>query len=97
VKKLALLLMLVIGSAAFAAEPRVTLQMKDADVRDVLKALQQQCGIRNLVIDPDVQGKGACLILKKVPCSTAFRVVFRQFDLTGQVDANVTTVEKRKD
>ena len=96
-KKIALVLMLVFATATFAEQKRVNLNVKDADVRDVLKELQTQCGIKNLVIDPDVKGKTACLILKKVPCSTAFKVVFRQFDLTGQVDANVTTVEPRKD
>lgn len=96
-KKLALLLTLALASAAFAAEPKVTLDVKEADVRDVLKAMQKQCGIKNLVIDPDVSGKTTRLIFNEVPCETAFRVVFRQFSLTGQVDASVATVEKRKD
>jgi type II secretory pathway component GspD/PulD (secretin) len=96
VKTLALLL-LIVATAAFAHEPKVTLDVKDADVRDVLKSMQKQCGIKNLVIDPDVSGKTTRLLFKEVPCETAFRVVFRQFSLTGQVDANVALVEPRKD
>lgn len=74
----------------------VTLDVKDADVRDVLKSMQKQCGIRNLVIDPDVKGSGATLLFRDVPCPTAFKIVFSQFGLTGQVEPNVTTVETRK-
>lgn len=91
-KTLALLLMLT-GSAA-AAEPVVTLHEKDGDVREILKSMQKQCGIRNMVIDKDVAGK-ATLYFKEVPCSTAFKVVFRVFGLAGQPDPTITVVEKR--
>lgn len=97
-KTLALVLMLAVCCSPLAAAPRtVTLDVKDADVRDILKAMQKQCGIRNLVIDPEVSGKSTRLIFKDVPCETAFRVVFRQFGLAGQVDATVTSVEPRRD
>lgn len=78
------------------ASRTVTLDVKDADVRDILKSMQKQCGIKNLVIDPDVKGSTPRLIFKDVPCQTAFRVVFRQFGLAGQVDATVTSVEPRQ-
>jgi type II secretory pathway component GspD/PulD (secretin) len=97
VKTLALLLMLLGGAAAVsAAERTVTLDVKDAELRPVLKAMQKQCGIKNLVIDPDVQGSGVTLKFREVPCATAFRIVFRQFGLTGQVEPNLTTVETQK-
>lgn len=73
----------------------VSLDVKDADVRVVLKSMQQQCGIKNLLIDPEVKGE-ATLLFREVPCVTAFKVVFRQFGLTGQITQNVTTVEPRK-
>lgn len=96
-KTLALLLMLGAASVASAAEERtVTMDVKDAELRDVLKSMQKQCGIKNMVIDPDVQGSGATLKFRDVPCATAFKVVFRQFGLAGQFDRTVTTVETRK-
>ena len=79
-----------------ATMPTVTLDVKDTDVREVLVSMQRQCGIRNLVIDPDVKGTASRLKFKEVPCENAFRVVFSQFGLTGQVEPNVTTVETRK-
>lgn len=92
----ALLLAMACGAAAAsAAERTVTLDVKDADVRVVLKSMQQQCGIRNLLIDREVQGE-TTILFRKVPCTTAFRVVFRQFGLTGQIAKNVTTVEPQK-
>ncbi len=95
-KALALFLVLMGATAAQAADLKgtVTLHEKDADVRDILKSMQKQCGIRNLVIDPDVAGKGT-LYFKQVPCATAFRVVFRQFGLAGQPDPNVLFVQTR--
>lgn len=96
-KTLALILTLALPAAATAAEKRtVTLDVKDAELRDVLKSMQKQCGIKNLILDPDVKGSGATLKFRQVPCATAFRVVFRQFGLTGQIEPSVTTVETRK-
>ncbi len=74
----------------------VSLDVKDADVRAVLKSMQKQCGIRNLLIDKEVQGE-TTLLFREVPCERAFKVVFAQHGLTGQVEQNVTTVERRKD
>ncbi|HEY0160070.1 MAG TPA: hypothetical protein VGF28_22475 [Thermoanaerobaculia bacterium] len=73
----------------------VSLDVKDADVRVVLKSMQQQCGIKNLLIDKEVKG-ATTILFRDVPCTTAFKVVFRQFGLTGQVTRHVTTVEPRK-
>jgi len=83
-------------AATTAATPAVTLDVKDADIRVVLKSMQKQCGIKNLLIDREVQGE-ATILFREVPCETAFRTVFRQFSLTGQVAQNVTRVERRKD
>ncbi|HEU4888127.1 MAG TPA: hypothetical protein VFV49_09590, partial [Thermoanaerobaculia bacterium] len=80
---------------AAAAEPTVTLDVKDEDVRIILKSMQKQCGIKNLLIDKDVTGSGT-IYFREVSCSTAFRVVFKQFGLTGQVEANMVTVEPRR-
>lgn len=73
----------------------VSLDVKDADVRVVLESMQQQCGIKNLLIDKEVQG-ATTILFRDVPCTTAFKVVFRQFGLTGEVTRHMTTVEPRK-
>jgi type II secretory pathway component GspD/PulD (secretin) len=82
--------------AATAGMPAVTLDVKDTDLIVVLRSMQKQCGIRNLVIDPDVKGTVSRLKFNEVPCDNAFKVVFGQFGLTGQVEQNVTTVEPRR-
>lgn len=93
-KGLALLLAAALAASA-AAKPRtVTLDVKDGEARVVLKSMQKQCGIKNLIIDPDVQGSGT-FYFREVPCDTAFRVVFRTLGLTGQVEPNLVTVERR--
>lgn len=74
----------------------VSLDVKDADLRVILKSMQKQCGIRNLLIDKEVQGE-TTLLFRDVPCERAFKVVFAQHSLTGQVEQNVTTVERRRD
>ena len=73
-------------AATVAAPPTVTLDVKDAEARVVLKAMQKQCGIRNLVIDPDVPKTAATFYFREVPCETAFRVVLRTYGLTKQVE-----------
>jgi type II secretory pathway component HofQ len=93
-RRLALALLLLIGSVASAAEPTVTLDVKDTDVRAILREMQKQCGIRNMLIDKEVSGAGT-ILFREVPCETALRVVFRQFGLKGVVDPNVVSVEPR--
>jgi hypothetical protein len=69
--------LLLACSASFAAKPRgVTLDVKDADIHVVLKSIQKQCGIRNLVIDPGVTGSGTFLF-HNVPCDVALNTVLR--------------------
>lgn len=81
---------LVVVAAAFSAQATtksVTLDVKDADVREVFRSMQQQCGIRNLLLDKEVSGN-ATLKFTDVPCETAFRVVTRQFGLAIQFEEN---------
>jgi len=88
----------MISATALAApqKPRtVTLDVKDDDVRDVLKSLQKQCAIKNLAIDPQVQGK-ATFYLRDVPCATAFNLVQRTFGLKiVTYSSSFKAVEKR--
>lgn len=76
-------------------QPGVTLDVKDEDIRTILKSMQTQCAIRNLVLDRDVQGKGTFLF-DRVPCRTAFDVVFRTMGFASVDYGNsVVTVGRR--
>lgn len=87
---LALILSLALAATASAApkpkaKPRtVTLDVKDAEAREVLQSMRRQCGIKNMVIDPDVPKVAASFYFREVPCETAFRVVLRTYGLTTQ-------------
>jgi len=108
-KSIAAVLALAITLPAFAAKEKkidrtpkeeahpltVTLDVKDAEVRDILKSMQRQCAIKNLIVDPDVQGKGTFFI-HDVPCATAFDIVFRTMRLKAVTYSNtLTAVETR--
>ena len=95
-RALLIALLLIAGSAIAEKPPAVTLDVKDEDVRVILRSMQKQCAIRNMVIDKDVQGKGTFLF-DKVPCRTAFDVVFRTFDLASvDYGSSTVTVGKRR-
>lgn len=100
VKTILVVMLALLGSSVTAAEkqPAVTLDVKDAELRPVLKEMQKQCGIKNLVLDPDVQGSGATFLFREVPCEQAFDVVFKSFGLTYVVyeQTSVVHVSRRK-
>ena len=77
--------------------PVVTIDVKDAEVVVILKEMQKQCGIRNLMIDPNVQGKGT-FYFHDVPCAQAWRVVLRSLGLDSVTySSSVVTVGKLRD
>ncbi|HKB80857.1 MAG TPA: hypothetical protein VKH35_14185 [Thermoanaerobaculia bacterium] len=79
-----------------AQDRSVTMDVKDADVRDVLKDMQRQCGVRNLVVDPDVSGK-ATFYFRHVSCPNAFDVVLATFRLRAEVDGrSLMAIEKNR-
>ena len=79
-----------------SAGPLVTLDVKDAEIKVILRSFKEQCGIRNLVVDPGVTGSGTFL-LRDVPCRTAFRVVFGMMGLRASYEPNsVVTVSVRR-
>jgi hypothetical protein len=88
--------LLFVCSVSFAAKPRgVTLDVKDADVHVVLKSIQKQCGIRNLVIDPGVTGSGTFLF-HNVPCKVALDTVLRVNGLAAKTySSSVVAVAPR--
>ena len=87
--------LVLLAASTASASPGVTLDVKDEDVRVILKSMQKQCGINNLLIDKDVSGTGM-VYFRDVPCATAIRTVFHQFALTGEVEQNMVTVEPRR-
>jgi len=79
--------LLLLVMLARAPEPKVTLDVKDEDVRVILKSMQKQCGIKNLIIDKEVEGKGT-FIFNRLPCKTAFDTVFRTMSLRAKTYGN---------
>lgn len=74
----------------------VTLDVKDGEVRDILKSVQNQCAIKNLIVDPQVQGK-ATFFMRDVPCGKALDIVLRTFSLKSVIYSNtLTAVEPRR-
>jgi type II secretory pathway component HofQ len=77
-------------------EPTVTLDVKDEDIREVLKSMKEQCGIRNLLIDKDVNGR-TMFYFQDVPCTRAFDVVARTMSLAYDIEPNsVVNVKIRR-
>lgn len=74
-----------------SAGPLVTLDVKDAEIKVILRSLKEQCGIRNLVVAPGVTGSGTFL-LRDVPCRTAFRVVFGMMGLRASYEPNSVVI-----
>jgi len=88
--------LLVVCATLFAAKPRsVTLDVKDAEIHVVLKSIQKQCGIRNLVIDPGVTGSGTFLF-RNVECKVALDTVLRVNGLAAKTySSSVVAVAPR--
>ena len=90
--------LLLLCSGAFAAPAKpcgVTLDVKDADVHAILKSIQKQCGIRNLVIDPGVTGSGTFLF-HDVPCKVALDTVLRVNGLRAKTYSNSVVAVGRR-
>jgi hypothetical protein len=76
------ILLCVSSLQAETSEHVVTLKVKDEDVRLILGSMQEQCAIRNLIIDPDVKGTGT-FYFRELECDKAFRVVLRTLGLSS--------------
>jgi hypothetical protein len=95
VRPVLLLASLLFVFAAPAKARGVTLDVKDADVHVILKSIQKQCGIRNLVIDPGVTGSGTFLF-HNVPCKVALDTVLRVNGLAAKTySSSVVAVAPR--
>ena len=94
-KRLVLILAAALAISAKEQPRTVTLDVKEGEARVILRSLQQQCGIKNMIVDPDVHGSGT-FFFRDVPCAQAIPVVLRVMGLAGQVQSNsVIRVEPR--
>jgi len=73
----------------------VSLQMHDANVQDVLRALAKQTKM-NLLISPNVVNSPTRLSVSfhHVPASTVFKDILSMADLNGRINGNVLRVQK---
>jgi len=86
-------IVLLLATAAFGG---VTLDVKDEDVHAILKSMQKQCAVKNLVIDPNVSGNGT-FYFHDLPCGKAFDVVLSTMGLAAVTDSDSTVeVERRR-
>ena len=70
----------------------VNLDVKDENIRNILKSMGKQCEIRNLIIHPSVNGNGT-FVFHDVPCKTAFDTVATMMSLRVEFEENdVVTV-----
>ena len=77
------------------SDKTVTLDVKDEDVHIILRSMQKQCEIRNLVIDPKVQGNGT-FVFHALACRTAFDTVTSTLSLKlDTYENNVVVVAPR--
>ena len=66
------------------------------EVHAILRSMQKQCDVRNLVIDPGVEGRGTFLF-HNLPCDKAFEVVTSTMGLESRDEGNsVVTVRRRQ-
>jgi|GEM_PF-582204 len=66
-----------------ASEPTLTIDVKDADVRLIMREVKEQCGIKNMIIDPEVQGTGTFLF-DGVPCRLGIRTILASLGLGSE-------------
>jgi hypothetical protein len=71
-----------------APQRTVTLDVKDVEARVILKSMQKQCAVKNLIVDPQVPQVYGTFHFKNVPCSTAFKVVLRSLGLDSVTYSN---------
>ena len=80
----------VAGSAGQVAGPRVSLDFRDADLRDVLRVLSEVSGL-DFVLQPGVAGR-VSLRLSEIPWEQALELVLRSQRLGHVLEAGVLRV-----
>jgi type IV pilus assembly protein PilQ len=77
------------GPRVFTGEP-ISLNLKDADLKDVLRAFSEQTGL-NIAVDPGVSGS-VTVDFVDVPWDQALDLILRQNSLTFTIEGNVMRI-----
>ncbi|MEO8033346.1 MAG: type IV pilus secretin PilQ, partial [Acidobacteriota bacterium] len=77
------------GERVYTGEP-ISLNLKDADIKDVLRTFAQLTGL-NVAVDPQVNGT-VTVDFVDVPWDQALDIILRQNDLTYDLEGNVMRV-----
>lgn len=78
-------------SAAPKSPRTLSIDVKDAEVRAIFATVKVQCGIRNVIIDRDVSGKGTFLF-RDVPCEQAIRTITASLGLGFEIEPSYLRV-----
>ena len=79
------------ASAESKRAPTLTIDVKNAEVREIFSQVKRQCRIRNLIIDRDVKGTGTFLF-RAVPCPLAIRVITASLGLDYEIEPSYVRV-----
>ena len=85
-----------VNGAKYTGEP-ISVNLKDVDLKDFFRLIHEISGL-NVVLDPNVHGN-LTIVLDDVPWDQALDIVFKNNDLSRQLDGNVlriATVETLK-
>jgi type IV pilus secretin PilQ/predicted competence protein len=77
------------SEAQYTGEP-ITLDLKDADIKDVFRFFHELTGL-NIILDPDVSGK-VTLTLTAVPWDQALDIILRNAGLGKTLEGNVLRI-----
>lgn len=78
----------------FASSSPVTLNLRDADLRDVFRMLGTMVKM-NVVIDPSVPSTSVTLSLDKVPMNEAFAYLMRMYDVSYAIMGKTIIIGKK--
>jgi type IV pilus assembly protein PilQ len=78
------------GTAALYTGPRISLDFKDADIKDVFRLFHEILGY-NIVLDPGVGGK-LTIVLDEVPADQALDIILKNNGLDKVFENNVIRV-----
>jgi hypothetical protein len=71
---------------------RISLDFKDADLKDVLRLMAQISGL-NVVVAPEVEGK-LTMTLRDVPWDQALDIICKNFGLEYEVDGTLASISR---
>lgn len=81
---------------ATKANPNVSIDLKDIEVKSAIEALFRNTG-KNFAVDPSVGGSISSVSFKDVPFDTALKNLTRTTGLTYRMDGDIYLISKRAD